>query len=138
MGKRDAPSRHDRKGVKRARTRADVEAPRLGLTLAVPNRAGTAGLYFSAHTRRTLPTEPTNPRPTRYRSAATDLATVHVLCRCGAREIPMRADVAAAGWIPRCSIACEVQAARGRAAEIREGLRATRVARRKGTRRGSA
>ena len=130
MSKRDAPSRHDRKGVKPRRTRANAENDRLGLYLVVPQRTQGAGTYFSAHTRETLPPAERGRRGRKPRRAvASDLAFVHVLCRCGEYEVRMRADIAARGVVPRCSMACESLAVKREAAEKREQLKAEREAR---------
>lgn len=107
MGQRSAPSRHDKKGVKRRRQRADAEPQRLGLVLLVPQRGTAAAATFSAHTRRTLPPEHTNPRPTRGATGtARDVEFVHAICRCGKNEVAIRADIAASGYTPRCNPGC--------------------------------
>ncbi len=111
MSDRAAPSRKDRRGVRRRRQRADAEPQRIGLFLPVKRRnSDAADVTLCAHTPDTLPAERTNPRPTRYRAAATDLAFVHVVCRCGDAEVRLRADVAASGYVPRCSIGCRERA----------------------------
>lgn len=133
MGKRDAPSRHDRKGVARRRMRANPEPDRLGLYLSVLMRGGGAQSTFSAHTRETLPRlRGSRGGVSARRASATDLTWVHVLCKCGENEVRMRADIAARGVVPRCSMACEALAVKREAAEMRARLRAAREERERG------
>lgn len=104
MGKSDAPSRHDRKGHKRPRVRANDEHVRTGLILMVVTRAGSVSSTFGAHTRRTLARAPIPVLRGRYAKRPTerDLERVLTTCRCGKTQIPIARDLAEAGYQPRC------------------------------------
>jgi hypothetical protein len=108
-----APSRGDHKGVKRSRmhaawnSRYRTENP-MRVQLAAVFLGQTHAWVFGAYTTD-------DPPPPAHVGGAgrqvrtpshIDLAFVHVTCRCGEREVSIRADLVERGYVPRCSRNC--------------------------------
>lgn len=127
-----APSRKDRRGVRRRRARGDVAPSLLGLVLVVPNRGGDLGSYFSALTHGEYDNRVDDPRRFNFagrslaprgaagkRDALRRAAMTEALCRCERQLIPVTVGLVESGYQPRCNPGCEVRRGRKRGEDAR-------------------
>lgn len=114
-----APSKKDRRGVKRRRRQADALPDMLGMILLVPTRGDSMGHYFSAldrreHARRAamrdLPSSPSRRVDAAYARRAAE--RIPVLCRCETHLISVSRSVLETGARPTCGFGCEAAAKR--------------------------